>query len=140
MLQMLVGALFDRAFRRYTRAFEERAQAVYGAGAAAARGDELKRRPRRWRGGSVRGRCRRSGIPGAGSSPPLRGGRDVHEADRLGGLPPPGPATPVTATAMSACECASAPSAMARATGSLTAPCAASSSRHAQHSILAALE
>jgi coenzyme Q-binding protein COQ10 len=31
MLQMLVGALFDRAFRRYTRAFEERAQAIYEA-------------------------------------------------------------------------------------------------------------
>jgi coenzyme Q-binding protein COQ10 len=37
MLQMLVGALFERAFRRYTRAFEERAQAVYGAEPAAAR-------------------------------------------------------------------------------------------------------
>jgi len=37
MLQMLVGALFDRAFRRYTRAFEERAEAVYRAGSAAAR-------------------------------------------------------------------------------------------------------
>ena len=36
MLQMLVGALFDRAFRRYTRAFEERAHAIYGAGASAA--------------------------------------------------------------------------------------------------------
>jgi coenzyme Q-binding protein COQ10 len=36
MLQMLVGALFDRAFRRYTRAFEERAEAVYGADGAAA--------------------------------------------------------------------------------------------------------
>ncbi len=31
MLQMLVGALFDRAFRRYTLAFEERARATYGA-------------------------------------------------------------------------------------------------------------
>jgi len=36
MLQMLVGALFDRAFRRYTRAFEERAQAVCGADSSAA--------------------------------------------------------------------------------------------------------
>jgi coenzyme Q-binding protein COQ10 len=36
LLQMLVGAVFDRAFRRYTAAFEERAQAVYGASAAAA--------------------------------------------------------------------------------------------------------
>jgi coenzyme Q-binding protein COQ10 len=36
VLQMLVGALFDRAFRRYTRAFEERAQAVYGGDAASA--------------------------------------------------------------------------------------------------------
>jgi coenzyme Q-binding protein COQ10 len=32
MLQMLVGALFDHAFRRYTEAFEARAQAVYGKG------------------------------------------------------------------------------------------------------------
>jgi coenzyme Q-binding protein COQ10 len=37
MLQMLVGALFDRAFRRYTEAFEERAHAVYGAARPAAR-------------------------------------------------------------------------------------------------------
>lgn len=36
MLQMLVGGLFERAFRRYTRAFEERAQVIYGSGAAAA--------------------------------------------------------------------------------------------------------
>jgi coenzyme Q-binding protein COQ10 len=37
LLQMLVGALFDRAFRRYTEAFEDRAGAVYGRGAPAAR-------------------------------------------------------------------------------------------------------
>jgi coenzyme Q-binding protein COQ10 len=30
MLQALVGGLFDRVFRRYTQAFEERARAVYG--------------------------------------------------------------------------------------------------------------
>jgi coenzyme Q-binding protein COQ10 len=36
LLQMLVGSLFDRAFRRYTRAFEERAHVVYGAGDASA--------------------------------------------------------------------------------------------------------
>jgi coenzyme Q-binding protein COQ10 len=36
MLQMLVGALFDRAFRRYTEAFEERARAVYGVAARSA--------------------------------------------------------------------------------------------------------
>jgi len=29
-LQMLVGSLFDRVFRRYTQAFEDRARAVYG--------------------------------------------------------------------------------------------------------------
>ena len=34
MLQALVGGLFDRVFRRYTQAFEERARAVYGAAAA----------------------------------------------------------------------------------------------------------
>jgi coenzyme Q-binding protein COQ10 len=37
MLQMLVGALFDRAFRRYTQAFEDRARAIYGVAAPAAR-------------------------------------------------------------------------------------------------------
>lgn len=37
MLQMLVGALFDRAFRRYTEAFEERARRVYGLDRPAAR-------------------------------------------------------------------------------------------------------
>lgn len=30
MMQMLVGSLFDRVFRRYTQAFEERARMVYG--------------------------------------------------------------------------------------------------------------
>jgi coenzyme Q-binding protein COQ10 len=35
MLQMLVGALFERAFRRYMRAFEERAEQIYGRAAAA---------------------------------------------------------------------------------------------------------
>jgi coenzyme Q-binding protein COQ10 len=37
MLQMLVGALFERAFRRYTEAFEERARQVYGLDRPAAR-------------------------------------------------------------------------------------------------------
>jgi coenzyme Q-binding protein COQ10 len=37
LLQMLVGALFERAFRRYTRAFEERAEAIYGSEPNAAR-------------------------------------------------------------------------------------------------------
>jgi coenzyme Q-binding protein COQ10 len=37
MLEMLVGTLFDRAFRRYTEAFEERARSVYGIGSPAAR-------------------------------------------------------------------------------------------------------
>lgn len=32
MLQVLVGAVFDRAFRRCTEAFEERARVVYGSG------------------------------------------------------------------------------------------------------------
>lgn len=31
LLQALVGGLFDRVFRRYTQAFEERARAVYGS-------------------------------------------------------------------------------------------------------------
>jgi coenzyme Q-binding protein COQ10 len=36
LMQMLVGGLFDRVFRRYTQAFEERAEAIY-QGAARAR-------------------------------------------------------------------------------------------------------
>lgn len=36
LLQMLVGALFDRAFRRYTLAFEERARVIYGTDTPAA--------------------------------------------------------------------------------------------------------
>ena len=31
LMQMLVGGLFDRAFRRYAEAFEARAHAIYGA-------------------------------------------------------------------------------------------------------------
>jgi coenzyme Q-binding protein COQ10 len=31
MLQMLVGGLFERVFRRYTQAFEERAAKIYGS-------------------------------------------------------------------------------------------------------------
>lgn len=31
MLQMLVGNLFERVFRRYTQAFEERAAKIYGS-------------------------------------------------------------------------------------------------------------
>ena len=34
MLQALVGGLFERVFRKYTEAFEQRARAVYGSGAA----------------------------------------------------------------------------------------------------------
>ncbi len=36
MLGLLVGALFDKAFRRFTEAFEARAQSVYGQPRAAA--------------------------------------------------------------------------------------------------------
>jgi coenzyme Q-binding protein COQ10 len=31
MLQLMVGAVFERAFRRFTEAFEQRAQQIYGA-------------------------------------------------------------------------------------------------------------
>lgn len=36
MLAVLMGTLFDQAFRRFTAAFEERARVVYGTGASAA--------------------------------------------------------------------------------------------------------
>ena len=35
MLQMLMGGLFDRAFRRFAEAFEERARVVYAVGKSA---------------------------------------------------------------------------------------------------------
>jgi coenzyme Q-binding protein COQ10 len=37
MLAMLMGAVFDKAVRKYTEAFEARARAVYGAPSAGAR-------------------------------------------------------------------------------------------------------
>jgi coenzyme Q-binding protein COQ10 len=35
LLAVVMGALFDKAFRRFTQAFEERARVVYGSNAAA---------------------------------------------------------------------------------------------------------
>ena len=59
----------------------------------------------------------------------------------LSGEPPVGPATPVTATLTWAALRCTAPSAMARATGSLTAPCALMSAAGTpSSSVLAALE
>ena len=53
-------------------------------------------------------------------------GRIVDNAiDSRFSFTPEGPATPVTATDTCARDCATAPAAIARATGSLTAPCAA---------------
>jgi coenzyme Q-binding protein COQ10 len=40
MLQALVGSLFERVFRRYTRAFEERAHQVYRGASHPMRGGE----------------------------------------------------------------------------------------------------
>ncbi len=57
------------------------------------------------------------------------------------GVPPPGPAIPVTATASVAALRASAPSAISRATASLTAPHRARvSSRTPRSALLAAFE
>ena len=70
MLQMLVGALFDRAFRRYTLRLRGARARDLRRGAPAPRARSAEARPRRWRGGSVRGRCRRSGIPDAGRRRP----------------------------------------------------------------------
>ncbi len=36
MLGLIVGAVFDKAFRKFTQAFEERARKVYGTSSAAA--------------------------------------------------------------------------------------------------------
>ena len=56
-------------------------------------------------------------------------------------VPPPGPAMPVTETAMSTPSRCSAPSAIARATASLTAPCRLDQLRRTPSSaILSALE
>src|SRR4051812_2160840 len=57
------------------------------------------------------------------------------------GLPPLGPATPVTATLTCACEWRSAPNAIARATTSLTAPCESmAAGSTCSSSLLASLE
>ena len=66
---------------------------------------------------------------------PVRAAARWTRPDRLvRRVPPPGPATPVTDTARSAPERARAPAAMARATGSLTAPWPSRASHeHAQH-------
>ena len=129
MLQALVGGLFDRVFRRYTQAFEERARAVYGA----------PPRPRRESCvfGPARAACRRrasatstdsdahavaadvaeAAFPVQRRPAPARGGQ-MHETDGLG-----------LAAAAGAGDArhgdrrrprarrSSAPSAMARATG-----------------------
>ena len=52
-------------------------------------------------------------------------GQDMRQRSRptgFDGLPPPGPAIPVMATAISACEASSAPRAIAHAVATLTAP------------------
>lgn len=67
--------------------------------------------------------------------------RQPHRAHRLAGTAPPGPAMPVTATAHSARACASAPSTIARTTGSLTAPYAViNDAGTPRHSLLASFE
>jgi coenzyme Q-binding protein COQ10 len=46
MLQMLMGSLFDRVFRRYTLAFEDRARTVYGPSGAHLASDAKARQGR----------------------------------------------------------------------------------------------
>ena len=57
--------------------------------------------------------------------PPIEAQARCTSPTGLSGVPPPGPAIPVTETAISARAFLSAPSAMARAQASLTAPCVA---------------
>ena len=64
MLQMLVGALFDRAFARYTK----RSRCAPGPSTASARPPPVRpaETPRaRWRAARRRGQYHRAGIPGA---------------------------------------------------------------------------
>ena len=123
ILQKLIGLVFHEAMLRIVRAFERRAEALYGAprqrlkrelerGLDAARAHRAAAERRRSRG------ARRGSPPAVAMANQTSPSGFASEA--------PGPATPVTATASSASDAASAPSAMARATGSDTAPCAAS--------------
>ena len=127
-----VRAAGGRALRQgganYTRAFEARADAVYGRQTAASRLTAMSRssckraldaappdlgRARDRRTAPFRARSARRAAPAAKCTRPTG----------FSGVPPSGPAMPVTATARLACEWVSAPPAMARATSSLTAPC-----------------
>ena len=87
-------------------------------------------------------RDRRRACSSVASAAPPRAAVASHTVPTgLSGVPPPGPAMPVTATAKLAGERASAPSAIARATSALTAPCAAiSAAATPSSSVLAAFE
>ena len=132
-LGMLMGAMFDRAFRKFTDAFETRADAIYG-------------QPGRWRASRRLGQRpfqeaervldrvaahRRApevavaSLQVNGRADPARPARNAPARPACPRVAPPGPAMPVTATATSAWERTSAPCAIARATASLTAPCSA---------------
>ena len=71
---------------------------------------------------------RAPGTSAFGRAVTLRGDGVVDEADRLFGVPPLGPATPVIAGADVGAERSARAFAIARATSLLTAPCRASSS------------
>jgi len=121
LLQHTVRVLFAEAVRRMVAAFEVRATKLYGRPSAGQRRQHRKCGEDRDAADAV-AIAREDVTLGA----PARGRRASHQNEpaRLASRPcrRPGPATPVTETAMSALERDSAPAAIARATGSLTAP------------------
>ena len=92
---LLMGAVFDRAFRKFAEAFEERADAVYGVVTADRRPGERQHRRRsashRCRQPDRRrGRCRRRrcAIVAGLAASAARG--EMDQPDRLLRVPPPG--------------------------------------------------
>jgi coenzyme Q-binding protein COQ10 len=150
-LALLMGAVFDRVFRAFAGAFEKRAEQIYGKRSAPAYpacseaecGDLAPRcipdcaplhpgymiaRTIASASCTLANRIARRPISPKRFSrwitdPPRRIAPKCTSPTGFVAVPPPGPATPVTDTAISARECFSAPSAIARATSALTAPC-----------------
>lgn len=187
VLQKLIGVVFNEAMQRIVRAFEARAEALYGARrsdagvprpldlaacaapdrpgaapsetAAAERGLDDPRgrppfrrsqaraasrsRPSAWA-TLARRTSRRPSAPNSTVAVAVSMPRPARpKQTRPSGLlsDPPGPAIPVMETARSARERSSAPSAMARATSSETAPCASiSAAGTPRSSVLASFE
>ena len=132
-LGLLMGAMFDAAFRRFAAAFEKRADEIYGrlaTSGCAARAALLRRAraaspsPAAPSAGAPRcGRYRRTGARDGSAGRCARRRRNAPARPACPASRRSGPAMPVIETARSTCAWASAPFAIASAVSRLTAPC-----------------